>query len=125
MTDYSEKLMDHFANPRNVGMLDDSLQNVGTSVLESKGCGDCVRLQIQVKNNIITAVKFKAYGCSAAIASSSVATTMLVGKTLDQALMIKDADIADYLELSESKRHCSVLAEKSIKTVINNYKKKQ
>ena len=120
---YSEKVIDHYENPRNVGKLemDDS---VGTGVVGAPACGDVMRLQIKVKDGIITDAKFKTYGCGSAIASSSLVTEWVKGKTLDQAGAIKNADIAEELALPPVKIHCSILAEDAIKAAVNDYRNK-
>ena len=120
---YSDKVIDHYENPRNVGKLemDDS---VGTGVVGAPACGDVMRLQIKVKDGIITDAKFKTYGCGSAIASSSLVTEWVKGKTLDQAGAIKNADIAEELALPPVKIHCSILAEDAIKAAVNDYRNK-
>ena len=120
---YSDKVIDHYENPRNVGKLemDDS---VGTGVVGAPACGDVMRLQIKVEDGIITDAKFKTYGCGSAIASSSLVTEWVKGKTLDQAGAIKNADIAEELALPPVKIHCSILAESAISAAIVDYKKK-
>ena len=120
---YSDKVIDHYENPRNVGKLemDDS---VGTGVVGAPACGDVMRLQIKVKDGIITDAKFKTYGCGSAIASSSLVTEWVKGKTLDQAGAIKNAEIAEELALPPVKIHCSILAEDAIKAAIADYQKK-
>ena len=121
---YSEKVLDHYENPRNVGTLDPSKDNIGTGMVGAPACGDVMRLQIQVENDIITDAKFKTYGCGSAIASSSLVTQMVKGMTLDQASDVKNIDIVEELALPPVKIHCSVLAEDAIKSAIADYKKK-
>src|ERR671916_3170727 len=124
---YSEKVIDHYSNPKNVGTLDKSQKNVGTGLVGAPECGDVMRLQIEVDEatGIIKDAKFKTFGCGSAIASSSLATEWLKGKSVDQALAIKNTDIVAELSLPPVKIHCSVLAEDAIKAAIQNYKKKQ
>lgn len=121
---YSEKVLDHYENPRNVGTFDPSKDNIGTGMVGAPACGDVMRLQIQVENDIITDAKFKTYGCGSAIASSSLVTQMVKGMTLDQASEVKNMDIVEELALPPVKIHCSVLAEDAIKSAIADYKKK-
>ncbi|MGY3052129.1 nitrogen fixation NifU-like protein [Pedobacter sp. UYEF25] len=122
---YSEKVIDHYNNPRNVGTLDKSDKNVGTGLVGAPECGDVMRLQIEVgADNIITDAKFKTFGCGSAIASSSLATEWLKGKTIDEALTIDNMDIVEELALPPVKIHCSVLAEDAIKSAINDYRTK-
>ena len=122
---YSEKVIDHYNNPRNVGTLDKSKSNVGTGLVGAPECGDVMRLQIEVdQNNVITDAKFKTFGCGSAIASSSLATEWLKGKSIDQALEIDNMDIVEELALPPVKIHCSVLAEDAIKSAINDYRVK-
>ena len=121
---YSEKVLDHYENPRNVGSFPKDQLNVGTGMVGAPACGDVMRLQIQVEENIITDAKFKTYGCGSAIASSSLVTEWLKGKTLDEAQTIKNSDIAEELALPPVKIHCSVLAEDAIKSAIADYQKK-
>ena len=118
---YSEKVLDHYENPRNVGTLDPSKDNIGTGMVGAPACGDVMRLQIQVENDIITDAKFKTYGCGSAIASSSLVTQMVKGMTLDQASDVKNMDIVEELALPPVKIHCSVLAEDAIKSAIKDY----
>ncbi|WLF82943.1 Fe-S cluster assembly scaffold IscU [Moraxella sp. ZY210820] len=123
---YSDKVIDHYENPRNVGALDKNADNVGTGMVGAPACGDVMRLQIQVNDNgIIEEARFKTYGCGSAIASSSLVTEWLKGKTLDEAQAIKNIDIANELELPPVKVHCSVLAEDAIKAAIEDYRSKQ
>ncbi|MDG2395710.1 Fe-S cluster assembly scaffold IscU [Candidatus Thioglobus sp.] len=122
---YGEKVMDHYENPRNVGVLDKDAKNVGTGMVGAPACGDVMRLQIQVDDNgIIEEAKFKTYGCGSAIASSSLLTEWVKGKTLDEAAEIKNTDIAEELALPPVKVHCSVLAEDAIKAAISDIKSK-
>tara|TARA_R110000868_G_scaffold40059_2_gene138848 strand:- start:3542 stop:3922 length:381 start_codon:yes stop_codon:yes gene_type:complete len=121
---YSEKVLDHYENPRNVGSFPKEQLNIGTGMVGAPACGDVMKLQIQVEGNIITDAKFKTYGCGSAIASSSLVTEWLKGKTLDEAQTIKNSDIAEELALPPVKIHCSVLAEDAIKSAIADYKKK-
>src|SRR6056300_1247968 len=121
---YSEKVLDHYENPRNVGSLDKEDPAVGTGMVGAPACGDVMKLQIKVDNGVITDAKFKTYGCGSAIASSSLVTEMLKGKTLDEAGEIKNSAIAEELALPPVKIHCSVLAEDAIKSAIEDYKKK-
>jgi nitrogen fixation NifU-like protein len=123
---YSDKVLDHYENPRNVGKLDDSDKNVGTGMVGAPACGDVMRLQIKVdETGVIEDAKFKTYGCGSAIASSSLLTEWVKGKTLDEASMIKNSDIAEELALPPVKIHCSVLAEDAIKAAIDDIKAKQ
>jgi nitrogen fixation protein NifU and related proteins len=123
---YSEKVLDHAENPRNVGTLDKSDPNVGTGLVGAPACGDVMRLQIKVSDGgVIEDAKFKTFGCGSAIASSSLATEWLKGKTIDQAETIKNVDIVNELNLPPVKIHCSVLAEDAIKSAIDDYRKKQ
>jgi nitrogen fixation NifU-like protein len=122
---YSDKVIDHYTNPRNVGTLDKSNVKVGTGLVGAPECGDVMRLQIQVDdNNIITDAKFKTFGCGSAIASSSLATEWLKGKTIDDAMKIDNMDIVEELALPPVKIHCSVLAEDAIKAAINDFRVK-
>ena len=121
---YSEKVLDHYENPRNVGSMDVKSTNVGTGMVGAPACGDVMKLQIEVKDNIIIDAKFKTYGCGSAIASSSLVTEMVKGKSLTQAQAIKNLDIVEELALPPVKIHCSVLAEDAIKSAIENYKSK-
>lgn len=123
---YSEKLLDHFKNPKNVGTLDKGKKNVGTGLVGAPECGDVMRLQIEVDEATDTIIdaKFKTFGCGSAIASSSVATEWLKGKTIDEAMTIDNMDIVEELELPPVKIHCSVLAEDAIKSAIKDYKNK-
>jgi nitrogen fixation NifU-like protein len=121
---YSEKVIDHYENPRNVGKMDTIDSSVGTGVVGAPACGDVMRLQIRVEDGIITDAKFKTYGCGSAIASSSLVTEWVKGKTLDQAGAIKNAEIAEELALPPVKIHCSILAEDAIKAAVADYKSK-
>ena len=123
---YSDKVIDHYQNPKNVGTLDKSKNNVGTGLLGAPECGDVMRLQIEVdeESGLIKDAKFKTFGCGSAIASSSLATEWLKGKTVDQALAIDNMDIVEELNLPPVKIHCSVLAEDAIKAAINDYRVK-
>jgi nitrogen fixation NifU-like protein len=121
---YSEKVIDHYENPRNVGKLDDSSKFVGTGMVGAPACGDVMRLQIQVNDiGVIKDAKFKTYGCGSAIASSSLLTEWVKGKNIDEAGQIKNSDIAEELALPPVKIHCSVLAEDAIKAAIADYRK--
>ena len=121
---YSEKVLDHYENPRNVGSFNKSDPNVGTGMVGAPACGDVMKLQIKVDNDVITDAKFKTYGCGSAIASSSLVTELLKGKTLTEAQNIKNTDIVEELALPPVKIHCSVLAEDAIKAAITNFKDK-
>jgi len=121
---YKYKVIDHFTNPRNVGTLDKSSDKVGTGLVGAPECGDVMRLQIEVNDNIITDAKFKTFGCGSAIASSSLATEWLKGKSIDDAMKIDNMDIVEELALPPVKIHCSVLAEDAIKAAINDYRVK-
>jgi nitrogen fixation protein NifU and related proteins len=124
---YSEKVIDHYNNPRNVGSLDKSSADVGTGLVGAPECGDVMKLQIKVNpsTNVIEEAKFKTFGCGSAIASSSLATEWVKGKTVDEALSIKNMDIVKELALPPVKIHCSVLAEDAIRAAIGDWKKKQ
>ncbi len=123
---YSEKLMDHFDNPRNVGSLEGDDPNVGTGMVGNPVCGDVMKMQIKVDgNSTIIDAKFKTFGCGSAIASSSLATEWLKGKTLDEAMTIKNKDLAKELSLPPVKVHCSVLAEDAVRAAIEDLKKKK
>ena len=122
---YGEKVLDHYENPRNVGVLDKDAKNVGTGMVGAPACGDVMRLQIQINDEgVIEDAKFKTYGCGSAIASSSLLTEWVKGKPLDEAAQIKNTDIAEELALPPVKIHCSVLAEDAIKAAINDIKSK-
>ena len=123
---YSDKVMDHFQNPRNVGSLDKASSNVGTGLVGAPSCGDVMKLQIEVdESGVIQDAKFKTFGCKSAIASSSLVTEWIKGKTLDEAQKLKNVDIATYLALPPVKIHCSVLAEDAIKSAITDLKNKR
>ena len=123
---YSEKVLDHYENPRNVGSMDNNDPHVGTGMVGAPACGDVMRLQIQVSDDgIIEDAKFKTYGCGSAIASSSLLTEWVKGKTLDEVQQIKNTEIAEELALPPVKVHCSVLAEDAIKAAVNDYSQKQ
>ena len=123
---YSDKVQDHFTNPRNVGSLDKNAKNVGTAVVGVPACGDVMQLQLQIsEEGVIEDAKFKTFGCGSAIASRSLVTTMVKGKNLIDVEKIKNVDIAKELELPPQKIHCSVLAEDAIKAAINDYNKKK
>ena len=123
---YSEQVLDHYENPRNVGVLDKDAKNVGTGMVGAPACGDVMRLQIQVSDDgIIENAVFKTYGCGSAIASSSLVTEWMKGKTLDQAKLIKNLDIAEELALPPVKVHCSVLAEDAISAAVEDYLNKK
>ena len=124
---YSDKVIDHYNNPRNVGQMDKSSDSVGTGLVGAPECGDVMRLQIRVnpETQVIEEAKFKTFGCGSAIASSSLATEWVKGKTVSEALEIKNTDIVNELSLPPVKIHCSVLAEDAIKAAINDYRAKQ
>ncbi|MEH6466591.1 MAG: Fe-S cluster assembly scaffold IscU [Porticoccus sp.] len=123
---YSDKVLDHYENPRNVGKLDDKSSNVGTGMVGAPACGDVMRLQIQVDDNgVIEDAKFKTYGCGSAIASSSLLTEWVKGKSLEQASEIKNTEIAEELALPPVKIHCSVLAEDAIKAAVRDVRHKR
>ena len=122
---YSEKVLDHYQNPKNVGTLDKSKQNVGTGLVGAPECGDVMRLQIEVNDNVITDAKFKTFGCGSAIAASSLATEWLKGMTLEEAVKMDNMELVEELNLPPVKIHCSVLAEDAIKSAINDYRQKQ
>lgn len=123
---YSDKVIDHYENPRNVGSFNKDDSDVGTGMVGAPACGDVMKLQIKVnEEGVIEDAKFKTYGCGSAIASSSLITEWVKGKSLDEALAIKNADIAEELELPPVKVHCSILAEDAIKAAIADYRKKQ
>jgi len=121
---YSTQVIDHYENPRNVGKMDPEDSNVGTGLVGAPACGDVMKLQIRVEDGIITDAKFKTYGCGSAIASSSLVTEWVKGKSLDEASTIRNTDIAQELALPPVKIHCSILAEDAIKSAIDDYKKK-
>ena len=122
---YSEKVIDHYQNPKNVGTLDKTKSNVGTGLVGAPECGDVMRLQIEVNDNVITDAKFKTFGCGSAIAASSLATEWLKGMTLDEAVKMDNMELVEELNLPPVKIHCSVLAEDAIKSAINDYRQKQ
>ena len=123
---YSEKVIDHYENPRNVGKMDAEDPDVGTGMVGAPACGDVMRLQIKVNDQgVIEDAKFKTYGCGSAIASSSLATEWMKGKTLDEAATIKNTQLAEELALPPVKIHCSVLAEDAIKAAVRDYKQKK
>ena len=122
---YSDKVIDHYENPRNVGKMNREDKDVGTGMVGAPACGDVMQLQIRVEDGIIEDAKFKTYGCGSAIASSSLLTEWVKGQTLDKVEQIKNSDIAEELALPPVKIHCSVLAEDAIKTAIADYKGKQ
>jgi nitrogen fixation NifU-like protein len=123
---YSDKVLDHYQNPRNVGKFDNNDKNVGTGIVGAPECGDVMKLQIKVSDDgIIEDAKFKTFGCGSAIASSSLATEWVKGKTVDEALEIKNTDIVEELSLPPVKIHCSVLAEDAIRAALNDYRTKQ
>jgi nitrogen fixation NifU-like protein len=121
---YSDKVIDHYENPRNVGSFDKNNDDIGTGMVGAPACGDVMKLQIKVEDGIITDAKFKTYGCGSAIASSSLVTEWIKGKTLDEAGAIKNAAIAEELALPPVKIHCSILAEDAIKAAVADYKGK-
>ena len=119
---YSDKVIDHYENPRNVGSFDKSDPSIGTGMVGAPACGDVMKLQIKVTDGVITDARFKTYGCGSAIASSSLVTEWVKGKTLDQAASIKNSEIAEELALPPVKIHCSILAEDAIKAAVNDYR---
>ena len=121
---YSEQVIDHYENPRNVGSFEKDDPNVGTGMVGAPACGDVMRLQIKVDDGVITDARFKTYGCGSAIASSSLVTEWVKGKTLDEARAITNSTIAEELALPPVKIHCSILAEDAIKAAVDDYKKK-
>lgn len=121
---YSEKVIDHYENPRNVGSFSKDDEAVGTGMVGAPACGDVMKLQIRVEDGIITDAKFKTYGCGSAIASSSLVTEWVKGKTLDEAASLKNSQIAEELALPPVKIHCSILAEDAIKAAVDDYRKK-
>ena len=121
---YSEKVLDHYENPRNVGKMDPTDESVGTGMVGAPACGDVMKLQIKVEDNIIVDAKFKTYGCGSAIASSSLLTEWVKGMSLDEAQTIENSSIADELALPPVKIHCSVLAEDAIKSAVADYRSK-
>jgi Fe-S cluster assembly scaffold IscU len=121
---YSNKVIDHYEHPRNVGSLDKADESVGTGIVGAPACGDVMKLQIKVENGVITDAKFKTYGCGSAIASSSLVTEWVKGMSIDKAMEIKNSQIAEELSLPPVKIHCSVLAEDAIKAAIRDYQQK-
>ena len=121
---YSQQVIDHYENPRNVGNFSKDDLDVGTGMVGAPSCGDVMRLQIKVENGVITDAKFKTYGCGSAIASSSLVTEWVKGKTLDEAATLKNSTIAEHLALPPVKIHCSILAEDAIKAAVEDYRKK-
>jgi len=122
---YSDKVIEHFENPRNVGSLNENSQSVGTGIVGAPACGDVMKLQLSINNEgIIEDAKFKTFGCGSAIASSSYITMLVMGKTIEEAELIKNIDVANELQLPPVKIHCSVLAEDAIKAAIKNYRDK-
>ena len=121
---YSEKVLDHYNNPRNVGSFPKDQDDVGTGLVGAPACGDLIKLQLKIEDGIITDAKFKTYGCGSAIASSSLVTEWVKGKTLDAAMEIKNSQIAEELALPPVKIHCSILAEDAIKAAVNDYRNK-
>ena len=122
---YSEKVLGHYENPKNVGTLDKSKPNVGTGLVGAPECGDVMRLQIEVEDGIITDAKFKTFGCGSAIAASSLATEWLKGKSLEEAVTIDNMDLVEELNLPPVKIHCSVLAQDAVQSAVNDYRTKQ
>jgi nitrogen fixation NifU-like protein len=122
---YSEKVIEHYNNPRNVGSLDKNDPGVGTGIVGAPECGDVMKLQIKVDKDVIVDAKFKTFGCGSAIASSSLATEWLKGRTVNEAMQIKNTDIVNELHLPPVKIHCSVLAEDAIKAALEDYRKKR
>jgi len=122
---YSDKVIDHYEHPRNVGSLDKDDENVGTGIVGAPACGDVMKLQIRVEGDVITDARFKTYGCGSAIASSSLVTEWVKGMKISDAMQIKNSQIAEELSLPPVKIHCSVLAEDAIKAAIADYQKKQ
>jgi nitrogen fixation NifU-like protein len=122
---YSDKVLEHYEHPRNVGALDKNDESVGTGLVGAPACGDVMKLQIKVENGVIQDAKFKTFGCGSAIASSSLVTEWVKGMTVEQAMELKNSQIAEELNLPPVKIHCSVLAEDAIKAAIADYKKKQ
>jgi nitrogen fixation NifU-like protein len=123
--EYSKEVMDRYSNPKNIGNLDDNDKNVGTAVVGAPSCGDVIKLQIKVdENGKISEAKFKTFGCGAAIASSSLITEWIQGKSLEEAKNVKNQEVAEYLSLPPVKIHCSVLAEEAVEKAIKNYRDK-
>ena len=121
---YSQQVIDHYENPRNVGNFSKDDLDVGTGMVGAPACGDVMKLQIKVENGVITDAKFKTYGCGSAIAASSLVTEWVKGKTLDEAATLKNSTIAEHLSLPPVKIHCSILAEDAIKAAVEDYRKK-
>jgi len=121
---YNEKIIDHYENPRNVGSMDKKDADVGTGLVGAPACGDVMKLQIKVQDGVITDAKFKTFGCGSAIASSSLVTEWIKGKSLDFAEEVKNTEIAEYLSLPPVKIHCSLLAEEAVKAAVADYKSK-
>lgn len=119
---YSDEVIDHYNNPRNVGSFEKDEKDVGTGIVGAPECGDVMKLQLKIDNGVITDAKFKTFGCGSAIASSSLATEWVKGKTVDEAMEIKNTEIVEKLQLPPVKIHCSVLAEDAIKAAIEDYK---
>jgi nitrogen fixation protein NifU and related proteins len=122
---YSKAMIDHCENPRNVGSLDENDLDVGTGIIGAPACGDVLKFQIRVKDNRIIETRFKTFGCGGAISSSSLTTEKITGKTLEEALELKNSEIVKELDLPKIKIHCSVMAEQAIRAAINDYRKKQ
>jgi nitrogen fixation NifU-like protein len=122
---YSDKVLDHYSNPKNVGTLDKSKSNVGTGLVGAPECGDVMRLQLEINDGVITDAKFKTFGCGSAIAASSLATEWLKGKSVEDAAKLDNMDLVEELNLPPVKIHCSVLAQDAVQAAINDYRKKQ
>lgn len=122
---YSEQVLEHYKNPKNVGSMDETLPDVGTALVGEPACGDVLRLQVRIRDGRIVEAVFKAFGCGSAIASSSLATEWLQGKTLPEALQLTNQYIAETLSLPPIKNHCSVLAQEAVKRALQNWQKKQ
>lgn len=121
---FSEKMMDHCQHPRNVGKLDENDKNVGTGLVGSPVCGDMLQFWLKIENNIVTDAKFKTFGCGGAISSSSLMTEKIIGKTVEEALKIKNKELVEELQLPKLKVHCSVMAEEAIAKAVENYREK-